>query len=186
MSTPTDDDRPPTRPTDPQVRELESPDHLDRDTRPPPATPTRRLRLPWLVPLLTALIGLAIGLGFGLGWGRWWQPQPTVISTATLQATADWPTSSGNATVEVTPQGERYMIVRAATPPPRDGYRQAWLVTADGKGRYPLGAVIGDERRFPLPPGLDLEVYSTVEVSYQLIDGKAGHSGDTMLRGTLD
>jgi len=184
LTTPTEDDTPPAGTTDRPSRELEAPDHLDRDTGPRPAAPGRR-RLPWLVPLLTALIGLAVGLGIGLGWGRWWQPQPAVIATAVLHAADDWPTASGNATVEVTPQGERYLIVQAATPPPRDGYRQAWLVTKDGHGRYPVGAMIGDERRFPLPPSLDLEVYSTLEVSYQLIDEPAGETGDIMLRGEL-
>ncbi len=185
MSTPTEDDAKRTRPADPPARELEAPDHLDRDPGTPSTTPTRRRRLPWLVPLLTALLGVAVGLGIGLGWGRWWQPQPTVIASATMQATADWPTATGNATVEVTPQGERYLIARVSTPPARDGYRQVWLVTKDGKRYYPLGAMIGEERRFPLPPGLDLTDYQTVEVSYQLIDGKPEHSGDTMLRGPL-
>jgi hypothetical protein len=108
-----------------------------------------------------------------------------VIASAALVATGDWPTSTGNATVEVTPQGERYLTAWVSTPPQRDGYRQLWLVTKDGNGFYPLGAMVGDERRFPLPPGLDLAVYQTVEVSYQLIDGNPAHTGNTMLRGEL-
>lgn len=186
MSTPTEDDARQTRPAEEPTRELEAPDHLDTDPGTPPSGVVKRRVLPWLVPLLTAVLGVALGLGIGLGWGRWWQPQPTVIASAALVATGDWPTSTGNATVEVTPQGERYVTAWVSTPPPRDGYRQVWLVTEDGTGFYPLGAMIGDERRFPLPPGLDLSVYPTVEVSYQLIDGKPAHTGNTMLRGQLN
>ncbi|MFC7621551.1 anti-sigma factor [Microlunatus sp. GCM10028923] len=191
MTTPTEDDTPPARPPARPARELEAPD-LDAPqlaTRPEAATPglrpNRNGRRTWLVPLLTLLLGLAVGAGLGLGWGRWWQPQPTVISSAALQPTADWPTASGSVTVEVTPQGERYVIAQIATPPPRDGYRQLWLVSKDGQGYYPLGAMVGDERRFPLPPGVDLSAFPTVEVSYQLVNGHPGPSGDTMLRGTL-
>lgn len=179
-----------SNPTEPdaakQGRELEAPDHLDRDPGDRTA-PTKARRARWWVPLLTAVLGIALGLGIGLSLGgQWWQPQPTVIGSATLKATTEWSTSSGTATVEVTPQGERYVIVRIATPPPRDGYRQVWLVSKDGIGYYPLGAVVGDERRFPLPPGLDLNVYPTVEVTYQVIDGEPSHSGDKMLYGSLE
>jgi hypothetical protein len=187
LTTPTEDDTPPARPATRPTRELEAPDldapHLA--TQSPPAAPRRGGYKTWLVPLLTLLLGLAVGAGIGLGWGRWWQPQPTVIASTPLQATADWPTASGNVTVEVTPQGERYVIAQISTPPPRDGYRQLWLVSEDGQGYYPLGAMVGDERRFPLPPGVDLNAYPTVEVSYQLVNGRPGPSGDTMLRGTL-
>lgn len=193
MTTPTEDDTPPARPATRPARELEAPDldapHLSAQhlstQRAATAPVRRRSRQAWLVPLLTLLLGLAVGAGIGLGWGRWWQPQPTVIASTPLQATADWPTASGNVTVEVTPQGERYVIAQISTPPPRDGYRQLWLVSEDGQGYYPLGAMVGDERRFPLPPGVDLNAYPTVEVSYQLVNGRPGPSGDTMLRGTL-
>lgn len=191
LTTPTEDDTPPARPAARPARELEAPDLDLRPGSRPEAIATQEQRphrsgpLTWLVPLLTLLLGLAIGAGVGLGWGRWWQPQPTVISSATLQPTADWPTATGNVTVEVTPQGERYVIAQISTPPSRDGYRQVWLVSKNGKGYYPLGALVGDERRFPLPPGVDLGAYPTVEVSYQLVNGHPGPSGDTMLRGTL-
>ncbi|WP_435820075.1 hypothetical protein [Micromonospora purpureochromogenes] len=37
----------------------------------------------------------------------------------------------------------------------------------------------------PLPPNVDLQAYSVVDVSAEQYDNKPAHSGDSLLRGTL-
>ena len=43
----------------------------------------------------------------------------------------------------------------------------------------------GDEGRFSIPVGLDLDDYALVDVSAEQFDGDPSHSGDSILRGEL-
>ncbi|MEU4782493.1 hypothetical protein [Micromonospora sp. NPDC023633] len=47
--------------------------------------------------------------------------------------------------------------------------------------------VLGDaaDELLPLPPNVDLEAYSVVDVSAEAYDNNTAHSGKSLLRGTL-
>lgn len=47
-------------------------------------------------------------------------------------------------------------------------------------------ALQADTVRLTVPDGLDADAYSVVDVSIQPYDGDPAHSGDSLLRGTLD
>ena len=60
-----------------------------------------------------------------------------------------------------------------------------WLLGADGKRLVSLGLLDGTTARFPLPPEVDLSQFPVVDVSLEPADGNPAHSGDSIVRGTL-
>jgi hypothetical protein len=64
-------------------------------------------------------------------------------------------------------------------------YLEVWLLTPDVSGLVSLGPVQPDGT-YPVPPGVDLDEYGVVDVSYEPVDGNPAHSGDSVLRGPLD
>ena len=65
-----------------------------------------------------------------------------------------------------------------------DGFYEVWLLAESGQ-MVPVGALVGGDSRWPLPPGLDVADYPVVDVSLEPYDGDPTHSGDSLLRGTL-
>lgn len=70
-------------------------------------------------------------------------------------------------------------------PTSADGYREVWLIASDLSGLVSLGVLQGQEGRFDIPAGLDLEKFSLVDVSEEHFDGDPAHSGDSIVRGPL-
>jgi len=147
----------------------------------------RRRRRAW-VPIAAA--ACAVGLVGGIAGGAWWQstrvPAPeTVIAQAQLDALPGW-TASGSASIEETPDGRREVVVDLVGGAGADGIREVWLLTPDAKGLVSVGLLDGDTGRFSIPAGLDLAEYPVVDVSAEPADGNPTHSGDSIVRGTLN
>jgi len=114
------------------------------------------------------------------------EPEPQVAARAALERYGDAPSgAAGSARVLREPTGER-LHVHADGLPPRTGYFEVWLIDPDTGAMISVG-VLGDgpDALLPLPSTVDLGSYRLVDVSAEDYDGKTGHSGDSLLRGTL-
>jgi len=145
----------------------------------------RRARGPWTWVAAAAAVGLVVG-----GAGTWWvstrdDRTADVVASATLDALPGWD-ASGTATVEVDRDGARVLVVDVEGAVDGDaGFREVWLLTPDVSGLVSLGTLAGTSGRFDLPPGLDLDEFSVVDVSEEPFDGDPAHSGDSIVRGPL-
>ncbi|MGK5676297.1 anti-sigma factor [Micromonospora sp. URMC 106] len=66
------------------------------------------------------------------------------------------------------------------------GYYEVWLINPRNMEMFSVG-VLGDEQDelLPLPPNVDLQAYSVVDVSAEAYDNNTARSGTSLLRGTL-
>lgn len=69
--------------------------------------------------------------------------------------------------------------------PPTPGYYEVWLLDPAVEGMISLGPLRADGV-YDLPPNIDHRAYPTVDISREPDDGDPTHSGDSVLRGTLD
>jgi hypothetical protein len=62
-----------------------------------------------------------------------------------------------------------------------------WLLDEQNLGLIALGTLAPGETEatFPVPDGVDLQQFNAVDVSDEPLDGDPGHSGATVMRGTL-
>jgi hypothetical protein len=150
----------------------------------------RRLRRARTAPLLMAAAATGAVVG-GLGvWaltdGPGVEPAPEVVATTTLDPLPSWDVQ-GTAAVEVAADGTRLLVVEvpgAGTGAP-DGYHEVWLLDPDVSQLVSLGVLDGESGTFAIPAGLELDALPVVDVSLEPYDGDPAHSGDSVVRGTL-
>ena len=155
---------------------------------PRPAAPRRaRGRLPLL---LAAAAAVGMVLGGGLTWlavsAAGPAPEERVVAAARLTP-APGASGSGEATLDRSGDGRR-LTVDARLPAAGRGYYEVWLVDTSDGGLVSLGVLpAGDDAasRLVVPTDVDLGAYRTVDVSLESLDGDPGHSGESVLRGTL-
>lgn len=147
--------------------------------------PIARRRTSWAWVAGAAAAGVVVG-GAGVGWvASRDDDRAEVVASAALDPLPGWD-AEGTARVEVRPDGERVLVVTVADGQADDGFREVWLLRPDVSGLVSLGTLTGDSGRFDLPPGLDLDEFSVVDVSLEPFDGDPAHSGDSIVRGPLD
>ncbi len=145
-----------------------------------------------------AAVGLLLGWTIGQGVGGA-PPAATAVASATLDplpaqdgASAEPPDAAGSAELDRSRE-TRTLVVSADALAPQgsaparaeDGYYEVWLIdVADGR-LVSLGALVGGAGSFTVPPAVDTGAYSTVDVSWEPVDGEPAHSGESVLRGTL-
>lgn len=144
-----------------------------------------RPRRTWAWVAGAAAAGLVVG-----GAGAWWtatrEPAATVVARASLEALPGWD-AQGSAALETTADGARVLVVDVdEAGPGGDGYREVWLLRPDVSGLVSLGPLTGSSGRFVLPDDLDVDEFPVVDVSAEPLDGDPAHSGDSVVRGTLD
>lgn len=113
-------------------------------------------------------------------------PTVTVVAAATLEGFPAHPGAVGEATLEAQGDGVRSITVTLDAEVAADGYREVWLLAADGSGLISLGVLDGRTGTFPVPADADLELFSIVDISQERSDGDPGHSGDSIVRGALE
>ncbi|QGN50347.1 anti-sigma factor [Micromonospora sp. WMMD558] len=152
----------------------------------PPAH--RRARRPrWLTTAVTAVAAAAMGVVGTLTvlgvTGPDPQPAPPVLATAPLTAYGSTPPDA-NGEARVFDNGRLHLHV--ANLPDVSGYYEVWLINPDTMEMFSVG-VLGSQKDelLPLPPNVDLEAYSVVDVSAEAYDNNTAHSGNSLLRGTL-
>jgi hypothetical protein len=69
--------------------------------------------------------------------------------------------------------------------PPTPGYYEVWLLDEAIEGMISLGPLRADGT-YDVPANVDHRAYPTIDISREPDDGDPTHSGDSILRGTLD
>lgn len=159
----------------------------DKDRSLEPRRSPRGARL--LAFALAAVVALIAGVGIGLGINRLLQPpQPTVVAQAELDAVAKaWTGSSGEATLERDPSGQRILVVRVTTPRPVPGIRVVWVMDRTFTRMQTVGQLTGSEGRFTVDPTTNLTQFRFVDVSEEPTnDPTPIHSGVSIVRGQLN
>ena len=111
-------------------------------------------------------------------------PRPTVVGTTRLAGLALAPAASGTASVVSTAAGPRLQVDVAALGKAPDGFYEVWLIDRQVKRMVPVGVLQGRSGQFAIPADLDLATYPVVDISVQH-PGDTGHSGRSVLRGTI-
>ncbi|WP_309124837.1 anti-sigma factor [Kocuria sp.] len=147
----------------------------------------RRRRSRRGVPYPAAAAAAAAALLVGAG-GMWAlqraEPEPAVLARAELEPLAGY-SARGTAEIDQRPDGTRRLVVRT-DPADVDGFKEVWLLAPDAQGMLSLGVMAGDEAVFVLPENVDVAQFPVVDVSNEPVDGDPTHSGDSIVRGTLD
>jgi len=116
-------------------------------------------------------------------------PAPTVVAQLRPIGPLD-PTGSGTLTATER-AGVRTMAVRLTGVPDAAGadYLEVWLMNGAGTEIVALGALTRDDTgysgSFTVPSNLPMTQLDLVDVSAERYDGNPGHSGVSILRGTL-
>jgi anti-sigma-K factor RskA len=109
-----------------------------------------------------------------------------VVLASTPLSTLDTGRQEGTASVVEQGDGTRVLRIQLRTPPPQDGYYEAWLADASAKGMVSMGSVRPGTTSLPVPDDLKLTDWPTVEVSVEPLNGDPAHSGVSLVRGQLE
>ncbi|MEV6799859.1 anti-sigma factor [Micromonospora rifamycinica] len=111
-------------------------------------------------------------------------PQQAVLASAPLAAYGSTP-KDANGDARVFADGRLHLHV--ANLPDVSGYYEVWLINPTTMEMFSVGVLRGSsgDALLPLPPNVDLQAYSVVDVSAEQYDNRPAHSGDSLLRGTL-
>lgn len=156
-----------------------------------PSVPSRWSR--WLPVGVAAASGLVIGglLMGAIGLDRDEQaPPPQIVAEAQLAALPDGPVDtvgSGTAKFEKDNDGNDILVVDTTGLEQPDGFYQVWLLNPKTSGLVSLGTVGSGAQQvtFPVPPGIDPDTFSVVDISDEPLDGDPNHSKVSVLRGEL-
>jgi anti-sigma factor RsiW len=114
------------------------------------------------------------------------QPATSVEASTALDPLPDWD-ATGTAELTVTPDGQQVLQVSVETASSVEGgYEEVWLIDRDVKGMVSLGPLQGSSGSFVIPEGVDVSDFPIVDVSLEPPDGEPTHSGNSIVRGTLD
>jgi len=145
---------------------------------------SKRRRARWLSLAAAAVVGGILGAGaMALTSGS--SAPERIVASATLE-----PISGGFAggTARVADQaGQRELLLTMPEAPSPSGYYEAWLLDPSGGGMIALGTVPtnGGSATLPIPEGVDIAVFSAVDVSDEPFDGNPAHSAISVMRGTF-
>ena len=147
--------------------------------------PLNRKRSRWhaVVAVAAGLLVIAgsVAIGRTLAQG----PTPTTVAVATLTTLPGAPNNaSGSASLQQ--QGNsRIVEVNTEGLANPQGFFEVWLMSPDDSGLVSLGTMSGGQTRasFPVPDGLPLAIYTSVDISDEPIDGNPAHSAVSLLRG---
>ena len=110
--------------------------------------------------------------------------QVSVLPAAVLDGFPAHPGAEGEAVLEEA-DGHTRIVVELDADLAAEGYREVWLLASDGSGLVSLGLLDGRTGTFAVPAGVDLDLFSLVDISQEEDDGDPGHSGDSIVRGEL-
>jgi len=141
--------------------------------------------------LAVAITASAAAAAIVAGGVLWWAAgEPggatQVIASAQLAALPDWSGSSGQASIAESANGERVLTVSLDALADDAVVREVWLLTENVDGLISLGWLAGAEGEFVVPASVDLTKFSVVDISAEPLDGDPTHSGDSIVRGSLD
>jgi hypothetical protein len=145
-----------------------------------------RSRPRWLIPVIAAAAAAVVAVAGTVVVERVVDRPPAeqISARATLKPLAAVPADAGGS-VHVLAGGEMQIDVRNL--PLTTGFHEVWLIDPDDLTKMVAVGNLTDKPDvvLPVPPGTDLNRYRLVDVSDEPHDGDAGHSGHSLLRGTL-
>jgi hypothetical protein len=144
----------------------------------------------WALSLAAAAaVGLIVGIG-----GTWSLTRstttpaasPSQVSVAVLKP-VDEPGAQGTAVLSVASAGQRTVTVTVANLPTHPGtFYEVWLMDPVDSKLVALGVLgTGGHGDYVVPAGLDLTLYSAVDVSLQPMNGSPEHSSNSAVRGSI-
>ncbi len=68
---------------------------------------------------------------------------------------------------------------------PSEGFLEVWLLDESASRLVPLGVLDASTGSFAVPAGVDLAEFPVVDISDEPLDGDPAHSGDSLVRGTI-
>ena len=137
----------------------------------------RRTRL-----LLAAAAVVVVAAGAGaIALNR--DDQVTLASTSLAPMGQDH--AGGTASVVKESDGSRVLRIDLKAPAAKGAFYEAWLADASAVGMVPMGTVRPGTTSLPVPDGLKLSDWPTVEISVEPVDGDPAHSGVSLARGKL-
>jgi hypothetical protein len=113
------------------------------------------------------------------------QDDAVTLATTPLDPVAS-SEASGTATVVEQEDGTRVLRIDLDAPAADGDYYEAWLADESAVGMISMGAVRPGTTTLPVPDGLDLTEWPTVEISVEPLDGEPDHSGVSLVRGALE
>ena len=137
-----------------------------------------------------AAVGLIVGIGGTWSVTRSTTPTPTAspsqVSVAVLKP-VDEPAAQGTAVLSVASAGQRTITVTVANLPTQAGtFYEVWLMDPADSKLVALGVLgTGGHGDYVVPAGLDLTLYSAVDVSLQPMNGSPAHSSTSAVRGSI-
>ena len=148
----------------------------------------RRPRTRWLALAAAVVAGAVVGGAVVAGViGRSDNDAP-VLAAAELGPVPGGPEKGQSGTAQVQ-QGTNGTVLALNTTDlaQPDGFYEAWLMDAKTGGLVAMGTVPYGQSsvKLPIPAGLDLSQFSTVDVSVEPLDGDPKHSAVSVLRGQL-
>ncbi|MFN8184603.1 MAG: anti-sigma factor [Candidatus Nanopelagicales bacterium] len=160
-------------------------------TEPVPLAPrtVERARPRWLGLAAAVVAGILLG-GASVAVITGQNTPEQVVASAALTPLPDGPDRGGSqaeATLNRSTDGVYTVTVKATDLAGPDGFYEVWLMSPDDSGLIALGSLSPGETEatFPVPPGVDLQTFTAVDVSDEPLDGDPGHSAVSVLRGTL-
>jgi hypothetical protein len=113
-------------------------------------------------------------------------PSSTLEASTVLDPLPEWD-AIGEATLSVNANGDQVLDVTVdARADGEDGFQEVWLIDRDVVGMVSLGPLEGSSGQFVIPAGVDVSQFPIVDVSLEPVDGVPTHSGNSIVRGTLD
>ena len=150
----------------------------------------RRSRRVWSL-TAAAAIGIIVGAGSTYAFTRSTPlPSPTSnpgqVTVAALDPLDD-PTASGSAVLRVSSPTQRTVTVTVKGLPLEPGkFYEVWLMDPTNAHLVALGVLNAQGTgTYAVPPGLDLDSYSAVDVSLQPMNGSPLHSSNSAVRGVI-
>ena len=138
----------------------------------------RRRVLPWVAGIAAVLL-VAVGVAVVLT-----RPdEPTVVATAELEPLG--PTGEGQAELIDDGGDLRLRVDVGRVDAGDDGFLELWVIDSGVTRLVSLGPLRPDGT-YDLPASLDPREYPVVDVSVEPVDGDPTHSGDSVLRVTLE
>jgi hypothetical protein len=163
------------------------------EPEPEPVAPTpleprrrpRRVRGWWVAAVAAACLVLGLLVGRAV-----WRPDDSqqVLARTTLTTLDATKVSEGTAVLVQGASAQQLQVDTAPMQPQSaagSGYVEVWLINTDGKRMVSLGVLSTEKATFSVPANAIAQGYTVVDLSRQQFDEKPGHSGDSIMRGTL-
>ncbi len=166
---------------------------LDADGAGPVVAATSSRR-PWWRPAAAAVAGLAVGVAATVAVVAATnedapapspKPGPAIVARGDVTPFSTGSTTTGTAEV-VSSDGTRTLAVDlSGVPSPTGSYVQTWLLDPKTNDMIALGVMDQDSQSFAIPAGVDLDAYTSVDISLEPLDGNPAHSDTSLARGEL-